>query len=249
MRIRLLFVLLFNCFIACEYDNQEQVCEFVPRQMAAVESTVIVNPWILIRCVEKGEMCRCLGTDTTRMFDTIKVGSFMIDTEWTTSSNFNALISGSIPYNAELKSKCDNTPATLLNMYEAIVYCNMRSKHEGFDTVYSYTRLYVLGTSTTALEGLNTDTTKNGYRLPSRWEFEAAFQCGFIKKESDEYGGWTADYYDLPAVVETNPCNPYYTRTPVQKIDQPYIWPLGFPVHSYNRGDSKIRFTVVRSVF
>jgi formylglycine-generating enzyme required for sulfatase activity len=68
-------------------------------------------------------------------------------------------------------------PVSFVTWFDAVLFCNARSKADGLDSVYSYTRRYTVpgGGSVYDLTDLKCDFSKDGYRLPteSEWEFAA----------------------------------------------------------------------------
>ena len=80
-------------------------------------------------------------------------------------------------------------PVEAVCWYEAILFCNARSKAESKDTVYSYTgrhdsvlaydaNLIQFPDTMAILLNVQIDYTKNGYRLPTEAEFEYALKGG-----------------------------------------------------------------------
>jgi uncharacterized protein (TIGR02171 family) len=73
-------------------------------------------------------------------------------------------------------SSTNNDPVDSVSWFDAVLYCNARSKAENLDTVYLYSGVQALAGGTVyGLTGLNYDFSKDGYRLPteSEWEFAA----------------------------------------------------------------------------
>lgn len=98
-------------------------------------------------------------------------------------------------------------PAENVTWYDAILYCNARSKREHLDTVYTYQSCQKpLSPSfdnnhCVYLHEVAQNVTKNGYRLPTEKEWQSIYkECayGFYDREktfSVEYG-WCADNAD-----------------------------------------------------
>ncbi|MGB7566362.1 MAG: SUMF1/EgtB/PvdO family nonheme iron enzyme [Chitinivibrionales bacterium] len=94
-----------------------------------------------------------------------------VDTTLVTQTDFKALMGFNPSGNT---SGLAGLPVDQETWYDAVLYCNARSKRDGLDTVYSYTARTLSGQNTVALTGIS-DTDKiliDGYRLPTNAEQE-----------------------------------------------------------------------------
>lgn len=63
-------------------------------------------------------------------------------------------------------------PVERVTWYDAVLYCNARSRRDGLDTVYTYSAVVRPDTAALGLTNLNYDIHKHGYRLPTNAEYE-----------------------------------------------------------------------------
>jgi formylglycine-generating enzyme required for sulfatase activity len=133
----------------------------------------------------------------------VTLSTFFIDTTEVTQADYRALM-GVNPSNHTGDSLL---PVEEVTWFDAVLYCNARSRRDALDTVYSYTAVTgTPGNGCTDLAGLAIDMSRQGYRLPTMAEKEYACRAG-----TTTLFYWGGNY-------------PPYTPADTLLIDSTVIW-------------------------
>lgn len=96
--------------------------------------------------------------------------NFYMDSTMVTQADFQALMG----FNPSGFTGNGQLPVESLTWFDAVLYCNARSKRDDLDTVYKFTSISKSGQDATNIANLTYDITKNGYRIPTNAEYEYA---------------------------------------------------------------------------
>ena len=96
---------------------------------------------------------------------------FCMDAKMVTQTDFSTVM-GFNPSKHQIAGSA--LPVDSETWYDAMLYCNAKSKMEGLDPAYTYGAITYNGKSAKTVADVALDLTKNGYRLPTNAEYEYA---------------------------------------------------------------------------
>ena len=198
---RFAWILGLLCLLLCSCSNSEKAS--APQESSKVDFSLDSLSGMLR--VKSAHSEVVLGTDAAdaRLDERPRMKvvldyDFSIGRHEVTCAEFNALMKESTGLSLECAE--ETLPATNVTYYDAVLWANARSKAEGFDTAYTYSKV-VFDSEKHAinLEGFSYNSDVNAYRLPTEAEWVLVASSYWNSADS-----WTAENsgYKLHKVCE-----------------------------------------------
>jgi formylglycine-generating enzyme required for sulfatase activity len=174
----------------------------------------------------------------------VYLSAFYMDTNLVTYSQWQSIFAyatnNGYTFNNSGAGKAANHPAQTLDWYDAVKWCNARSRQAGLMPVY-YTDAGLTQTYTGGEVTPYVNWTNSGYRLPTEAEWEKAARGGLVGQRFPWGNTVTESQANYLAATNIYPWDlgPYNgNNTNFDDGTQPYTSPVGyFPANEYGLND------------